>query len=110
MGNRSLVRVGGVCAILAVVSGIMGRISFGNAWLASRGVDTLITGHWFDGLALVLIMAAALGFYQALRQAGPLPLIAVVAFLTGVIFLLFHEFIRLGIAYELAPGITDALR
>ena len=31
-----------------------------------------------------------------------------VAFFTGVIFLLFHEFIRLGIAYELAPGIADA--
>ena len=73
-------------------------------------MDTLITGHWFDALGGLLLIPAALGFYQALRQAGPLPLIAVVAFLTGVIFLLFHEFIRLGIAYELAPGITDALR
>ena len=109
MENRSLVRVGGVCAILAVVSGTMGRIVFGNVWLKSRGMDTLITGHWFDILAVVLMMPATLGFYRALRQAGPLPLIAVVAFLTGVIFLFFHEFIRLGIAYELAPGITDAL-
>ncbi len=103
-------RVGGVCAILAVVSGIVARISFGNAWLTSRGVETLIIGHWFDVLALLLNMAAVLGFYQALRQAGPLLLIAVVAFLTGVIFLLFHEFIQLGIAYELAPGIADTLR
>ncbi|MCH8948457.1 MAG: hypothetical protein IH789_12685 [Acidobacteria bacterium] len=47
---------------------------------------------------LLLIMAAALGFYQALRQAGPLLWIAVVAFLTGVIFVLVHEFIRLGMA------------
>ncbi len=105
----SLVRVGGVCAILAAVSGTMARIVFGNEWLKSRGVDTLITGHWFDVLGGLLFMVAALGFYRALRQAGPLPLIAVVAFLTGVIFILFHEFIRLGIAYELAPGITDAL-
>ena len=109
MGNISIVRVGGVCAILAVVSGTMARIAFGNAWLKSRGVDTIITGHWFDVLAVVLLIPAALGFYRALRQAGPLPLIAVVAFLTGEIFLLFHEFIRLGIAYELAPGILDAL-
>ncbi|MCH8151247.1 MAG: hypothetical protein IH830_02610 [Planctomycetes bacterium] len=110
MGNISLVRVGGVCAILSVVSGIMGRISFGNEWLASRGVDTLITGHWFDSLGGLLFMVAALGFYRALRQAGPLALIAVVASLTGGIFLFFHGFIRLGIAYELvAPGITDAL-
>ena len=101
-------RVGGVCAILAVVSGIVARISFGNAWLASRGVETLIIGHWFDVLALLLMMAAVLGFYLALRQAGPLLWIAVVAFLTGIIFLLSHEFIRLGIAYELAPGIADA--
>ena len=104
MGNIRLVRVGGVCAILGVVSGTMGRISFGNAWLASRGLDTLIIGHWFDAMALVLIMPAALGFFQALRQAGPLLWIAVVAFLTGVIFVLAHEFIRLGISYELVPN------
>ncbi len=110
MGNISLVRVGGVCAILAVVSGTMARIVFGNEWLKSRGVDTLITGHWFDTLSGLLFMIAALGFYRALRQAGPLPLIAVVATLTGGIVLLFRGFILLGIAYELVPGITDALR
>ena len=109
MATISLVRVGGVCAILAAVSSTMGRIAFGNEWLKSRGVDTLITGHWFDTLGLLLFMVAALGIYRALRQAGPLPLIAVVASLTGGIFLFFHGFIRLGSAYELAPGITDAL-
>ena len=110
MGNISLVRVGGVCAILAVVSGTMARIVFGNEWLKSRGVDTLIAGHWFDTLSGLLLMVAALGFYRALRQAGRLPLIAVVASLTGGIVLLFRGFILLGIAYELVPGITDALR
>ena len=110
MGNISLVRVGGVCAILAVVSGIMGRISFGNEWLASRVVNTLIPGHWFDTRGGLLFMVAALGFYRALRQAGPLPLIAVVATLTGGIVLLIRGFILLGIAYELVPGITGALR
>ncbi len=109
MGNISLVRVGGVCAILAVLSGIVARIFFGNAWLASRGVDTLITGHWFDVLSLLLLMAATLGFYQALREAGSVLWIAVVACITGAIFLLAHEFIRLGIGYELAPGIADTL-
>ena len=102
MGTISLVRVGGVCAILSVVSGIVARIFF-------RSGD-LLTGHWFDVLSLLLVMAAALGFYQALREAGAVLWIAVVAFFTGVIFLLFHEFILLGIAYELVPGITDALR
>ena len=101
MGNISLVRVGGVCAILGVVSAIVARIFF--------GFGDIVTGHWFDALYGLLLIPATLGFYRALRQAGPLPLIAVVAFLTGVIFLLFHEFIRLGIAYELAPGITDTL-
>ncbi len=103
MGNTSLVRVGGVCAVLAVVSGIIARIVFGNAWLASRGVDTLITGHWFDVLYLLLGMVAALGFYQALHEAGAVLRIAVVAFFTGIIFSLFHEFVRLGISYELVP-------
>ena len=67
-----------------------------------------MTGHWFDVLFPVLTMAAVLGFYQALRQAGPVLWIAVVAFLTGIIFVLLHAFIRLGIAYELAPAIADA--
>ncbi len=110
MGNISLVRVGGVCAILAVVSGTMARIAFGNAWLKSRGVDTLITGHWFDALALLLLIPFALGFYQALRQAEPLVWISVVVFITGASFVLAREFILLGIAYELVPGIPDALR
>ncbi len=100
MGNMSLVRVGGVCAILMVVSGIVARIFF--------GLGDLLTGHWFDVLALLLLMAAALGFYQALHEAGDVLWIAVVAFFTGIIFLLFHEFIRLGIGYELAPAIADA--
>ena len=100
MGNISFVRVGGICAILGVVSAIVARIFF--------GFGDIVTGHWFDVLALLLSMAAVLGFYQALRQAGPLLLIAVVAFLTGIIFVLAHEFIRLGIAYELAPGIAEA--
>ncbi len=87
----------------------MARISFGNAWLQSRGVETLIIGHWFDVLALLLAMAAVLGFYQALHEARAVLRIAVVAFFIGIIFLLFHEFIRLGIAYELAPGQTSRL-
>ena len=108
MATISLVRVGGVCAILAVVSITMARIVFGNAWLTSRGVETFIIGHWFYVLALLLAMAAALGFYQALHKAGAVLWIAVVAILTGFIFLLFYEFIRLGIGYELAPAIADA--
>ncbi len=100
MGNISFVRVGGICAILGVVSAIVARIFF--------GFGDIVTGHWFDILFPVLTMAAVLGFYQALRQAGPLLLIAVVAFLTGIIFVLAHAFIRLGIAYELVPGIAEA--
>ena len=53
MATISLVRVGGVCAILMVVSGIVARIFF-------RSGD-LLTGHWFDVLSLLLIMSAALG-------------------------------------------------
>ena len=96
MGNISLVRVGGVCAILSVVSGIMGRIFF--------GFEDIVTGHWFDFLGLLLLMVAALGFYQALHEAGAVLRIAVVAFVAGIIFVLAHEFIRLGISYELVPN------
>ncbi len=70
MGNTSLVRVGGVCAVLMVVSGIVARIFF--------GLGDLLTGHWFDVLALVLSMAAALGWRwcmnRRLRRSGALAL------------------------------------
>ena len=104
MGNISLVRVGGVCAVLAVVSGIMARIFFGNAWLASRGVDTLVTGHWFDLLFGLFGLPAALGIYHFMHKAaGTAVLIAVTAFVIGITFLLFHEFVWFGIRYELVP-------
>ena len=100
MGNISLARIGGACAILMVVSGVVARIFFGSG--------DIVTGHVFDVLALLLFIAVALGLYQALHEAGATLQIAVVAILTGIIFLLFHEFIRLGIAIELTPAIADA--
>ncbi len=95
MGNMSLVRVGGVCAVLAVVSGTMARISFSSG--------DLVTGHWFDFLYGLFGIPAALGFYHALHKEGAVLRIAVAAFVTGIIFSLFHEFVRLGISYELVP-------
>ncbi|MFQ5934754.1 MAG: hypothetical protein ACE5KI_08950, partial [Dehalococcoidia bacterium] len=90
--NISLVKVGGVCVILAVVSQIVAMVihQVGDVpWL--RGVPDdpeqwlldvnrkrieVMTEAWFKLLAPVLLMGAALGFYQALRQAGPLLWIA----------------------------------
>jgi len=65
-----------------VVSGTMARIFFGSG--------DLVTGHWFDVLALLLLMAVAVGFYQALHEAGAVLRIAVAALVTGIIFSLFQ--------------------
>ena len=95
MANMSLVRVGGVCAILAVVSGIMGRIFFGSG--------DLVAGHWFDSLYALLGIPVVWGFYHALHGEGAVLRIAATAFVTGIIFSIFHGFVQLGISYELVP-------
>ncbi len=96
MGNINLVRVGGVCAVLAVASGIMARIYFDSG--------DLVAGHWFDLLFGLFGLPAALGIYHFMHKAaGTAVLIAVTAFVTGIILSLFHESVRLGISYELVP-------
>ena len=72
-------------------------------------VDTLIAGHWFDVLALLLSMAApSLGVLPGPAPGRTSAIDSGGGFLTGFLFILAHEFIRLGIAYELAPGIAEA--
>ncbi len=124
MGSMSLVRVGGVCAILAALSFIVATVIHnvgdlpGYRWLPddpgqwlldmNRDRTSVVTEAWLKIVGVVLSMAFALGLYQALRQAGPLLLIAVVAAITTSLLIIAQLLIVLGVAQELAPAYAEA--
>ena len=118
MKNISLVKVGGVCAILVAVSLI--AMSVSGAWIESfedaeqsllAKADNpmpYVTQRWFYFLSFVLAMPAALGFYQILREAGALLWIAVVAVVAGGFIAMVDSLIILGVWYQLAPDYAEA--
>ena len=122
--NISLVKVGSVCAILVTVSLIVAIIIRGVAdlpglkdltddaeqWLLDVNANrtAFLSYMWFLLLGSVLLIPAALGFYQALRVAGALLWIAVAAMFTGALLFIASEMILIGMAYELVPGYVEA--
>ena len=124
MEKVSLVKVGGVCAILAVVSFIAAIVvqtvtgDIGPGDLARNPRQSLLdvdqartaflTFQWFFLLASVLLIPAALGFYRALYQAGATLWIAVAAVFTGALLLIAASVTLIGIAYELVPDYVEA--
>ncbi len=124
MGSMSLIRVGGVCAILAAVAFIVATAIHdagdlpGYRWVpddpgqwlldVDRNRTGLVTEVWLKILGVVLAMGFALGLYQALRRAGPLLWIAVVATIASSLLIIAQLLVVLGVAYELAPGYAEA--
>src|SRR5262245_56581605 len=101
MRGIDLAKAGGVCAVVTVVGFIVGI-----AMMATNGVQVLIpetgkdglewiadvndAGDWFVAGAAVVVFAglvglvAFLGFYEALRDAGPLTVVAPVVGAVGL--------------------------
>lgn len=125
MRNLSLTTVGAVCAILAVAAFVAG-----SALMASNGVQLLIpetgtegiewiedvedagdlffVGAWSVILVGLLGIVAMLGFYEALREGGPLMIIAPVAGIVGLSLVTISHLVPIALAYELVPAYTDA--
>ena len=120
MGRVSLLKVGGICAILysivLVVFFILGAANGLLEPLDAAEVLPLLeenqavaaTGGWILVFAPMLIAVAGLGFFQALRQAGPLMWVALVAFSGGGFLIVYRGFIWLAMTYELAPAYVAA--
>ena len=117
----SLVKVAGVCAILAVVSHLAGAIVYfaGIGQVDPDGVTQILiamndnraaflTFIWLGLFGAALLIPAALGLFQALRVAGTVLWIALVAMFTGALLWLGAAIINLSIVYELAPGYVEA--
>ena len=125
MRDISLARVGAVCALITVAGFVIGI-----ALMASSGVQVLIPETGKDGLewiadvqdagdlfiagATIVVFAglfglvAFVGFYDALRHAGPLMIIAPVAGAAGMVLVTISHATPIALALELAPGYTAA--
>ncbi len=125
MRNISLATAGAVCALITVAGFVIGI-----ALMASSGVQVLIpetgkkglewiadvqdAGNLFSAGASVTVFAglfalvAFVGFYDALRHAGPLMIIAPVAGAAGMVLVTISHATPIAIALQLAPGYTAA--
>jgi hypothetical protein len=125
MRNLSLTTVGAVCAILMFVA-----FAGGIAFMATSGVQVLIpetgaegrewiadvndaSGAFFVGAWLTIIggylgMVALIGFYDALREAGRVLVLAPIVGVAGLTLVTTSHLIPIAMAYELAPAYADA--
>lgn len=117
--------VGAACAVLATIAFVVAI-----ALAASSGVDVFIpptddegvkwlvdveeaggaafAGFWIGVLGGLLVIVAYVGFYDALRAAGPVFVLAPIFGVVGMTFVTFSHLIPIAIAYELAPAYVDA--
>jgi hypothetical protein len=125
MKNLSLTTVGAVSAVLTVVCFIVGIVL-----MVSSGVQVLIpetgteglewitdvdaaggpflVGAWLLILGGLLGAVALVGFYVALREAGPVMILAPIVGIVGLTLVTISHLIPIGMAYELVPGYTGA--
>ena len=122
MSNMSLAKIGGVCAILAsilyvvflvlffsLVGDIPGREDMGKRLMFFNDHRTsIVYALWFFALAVLVNLVAFVGFHHALRPAGPVLLLGLMASATGFLFATIFIFVHLGMAYQLAPGYVSA--
>jgi hypothetical protein len=125
MQNLSLSRAGGACALVLVLGFVVGI-----AVMATSGVQVLIPETGKDGVdwiadvqdagdafiagAAIVVFAglfglvAFFGFYDALRAAGPVLVVAPVAAAAGMVLVTISHATPIALALELAPAYTSA--
>ena len=125
MRNLSLATVGAVCALVtvvgfavAIVLSVAGGVEVlipetgeqGLEWVADvqDAGDLFFVGAWLAIFAGLFGLVALVGFYDALREAGPVMVIAPVAAAVGLTLVTISHVIPVAMAYELAPGYSDA--
>ena len=125
MQSLTLTKLGALSALLLVAGFVVGI-----ALMASGGVQVLIpetgkdgldwisdvqdAGNLFSAGAGITVFAglfglvAFAGFYDALRHAGPVMLIAPIAGVAGIVLVTISHATPIAMANELAPAYTDA--
>ena len=117
--------VGAVCAIATVACFVLGGIAMG-----SSGVQVLIPetgepglewiedvdaagGLFYAGAWLIILMGflgivALVGFYDVLRDAGRIMVLAPILATVGLTLVTVSHLVPIAMAYELVPAYTDA--
>jgi len=117
--------VGAVCAISMVACFVLGGISMGSSgvqllipetgkpgleWIAD--VDAA-SGLFFAGAWLIILMGflgivALVGFYDVLRDAGKVLVLAPILGTVGLTLVTVSHLVPISMAYELVPAYSDA--
>lgn len=125
MRTLRLSTVGAVCAIAGVGCFVLGVVAMGSSGVSvlipetgRPGIDWIedvdAAGHlFFTGAWLVILfgyfaLVALIGFYDALRHAGPVMILAPVLGATGLTLVTVSHLIPIAMAYELVPAYTEA--
>lgn len=123
--RHPLSTVGAICAILVPVCFIAGGVLLGSSgvqdlipqtgpdgrdWIADvdGASDLFFAGAWLIILVTVLGIAAFVGFYDALKEAGPLTILAPIVGAVGLVLVTISHLIPISMAYELVPGYVAA--
>jgi hypothetical protein len=120
-----LATVGAVCAIATVACFVLGGIAMGSsgvqllipetgkpgrAWIAD--VDAagglFFTGAWLIILMGFLGIVALVGFYDVLREAGRVMVLAPILGTVGLTLVTLSHLVPISMAYELVPAYTEA--
>jgi hypothetical protein len=125
MWNLRLSTVGGVCAILTTVSFVTGGALLGSSggpdlipktgadglkWIAdvdSAG-DGFFAGAWFIILTTLVGIVALVGFYDVLKEAGPVMVLAPIVGVVGLTIVTISHLVPIALAYELVPAYVAA--
>lgn len=125
MKNLNLATVGAVCALVTVAGFVVGIVlsisggvevlipetgTEGLEWIADvqDAGDLFTVSAWIVVFASLFGLIALVGFYGALREAGPVMIIAPIAGVVGLTLVTISHVIPVAMAHELAPGYSEA--
>jgi hypothetical protein len=117
--------VGAVCAISTVACFVMGAVAMGSSgvqllipetgkpgleWIADvdEAGGLFFTGAWLIILMGFLGIVAWVGFYDVLRDAGKVMVLAPLLGTVGLTLVTISHLLPISMAYELVPAYTDA--
>jgi hypothetical protein len=125
MRTLRLSTVAAVCAIGTVLCFVLGAVAMGSSgvgvlipetgrpgleWIADVDAagGVFFTGAWLVILMGFLGIVALVGFYDTLRVAGPVMILAPILGAIGLTLVTVSHLIPIALAYELVPAYVDA--
>jgi Domain of unknown function (DUF4386) len=125
MRGWRLSTLGGVCAILTTVTFVAGGVFLGTSgvqdlipqtgtdglqWIADvdDASDGFFVGGWLIILTTLVGAVALVGFYDVLKEAGEVMILAPILGVVGLTIVTISHLIPLALAYEFVPGYVSA--